>query len=194
MIKGGFFMTKNRKHGFTLIELIVVIAIIGVLAAILIPSIIGYVKKSKRTADVSTAHTVNEGVLSVLADDEDVQEAFVSKNTSKGNQTVKKGDTNETYEQFVVCSKDGASNSGGNQALWSNGSTDAQPFVDALNNMLGQGKTPVKYNKSANGKPLNRWFICTRNNCAEDVEIWVGNGSNDTPMFRLWPNTQGDYS
>ena len=42
----------RKKKGFTLIELIVVIAIIGVLATILVPSAIGFVKKSKRTADI----------------------------------------------------------------------------------------------------------------------------------------------
>lgn len=40
-------MRTSKVKGFTLIELIVVIAIIGVLAAILVPSMIGYVGKSK---------------------------------------------------------------------------------------------------------------------------------------------------
>lgn len=50
-------MKKNVK-GFTLIELIVVIAIIGVLAAILVPSMIGYVRKSKQTAANNNARTI----------------------------------------------------------------------------------------------------------------------------------------
>jgi len=40
-------MKNSNKKGFTLVELVVVIAIIGVLAAILVPSMMGYVKKAR---------------------------------------------------------------------------------------------------------------------------------------------------
>lgn len=40
-------MRNSKAKGFTLIELIVVMAIIGVLAAILVPSMIGYLNDSK---------------------------------------------------------------------------------------------------------------------------------------------------
>ncbi|MGI6664345.1 MAG: prepilin-type N-terminal cleavage/methylation domain-containing protein [Christensenellaceae bacterium] len=53
--------SKNNKKGFTLMELIIVIAILAILAAILVPSILGYMNKAKEI------RALEEGRMVVMA-------------------------------------------------------------------------------------------------------------------------------
>ena len=49
---------SNSKKGFTLVELIVVLVILAVMAAMLIPALTGYIERARREKDYQMAATV----------------------------------------------------------------------------------------------------------------------------------------
>ena len=53
---------KKKKKGFTLIELMAVIAIIAILAAVLVPTVSGYITRSKKTAVITQIRNVVNAV------------------------------------------------------------------------------------------------------------------------------------
>ena len=62
-------MKRNNKKGFTIVELVIVIAVIAILAAVLIPTFSSIIKKAKVNNDVGTIANLNKGLAIAQATD-----------------------------------------------------------------------------------------------------------------------------
>ena len=63
-------MKRNNKKGFTIVELVIVIAVIAILAGVLIPTFAGIIKKaniSKAQQEYSKEQHIGENVITDIA-------------------------------------------------------------------------------------------------------------------------------
>ena len=72
-------MDKNKKKGFTLVELIVVLAILAILAAMLVPALTGYIDKANEKKLTAATRQV------VVAAQTVVSEKYASSSVFKGD-------------------------------------------------------------------------------------------------------------
>ena len=69
-------MKKNNKKGFTIVELVIVIAVIAILAAVLIPTFSSIIKKAKVNNDIQLVRNLNTALAADTKEHKTMQSAL----------------------------------------------------------------------------------------------------------------------
>ncbi len=155
-------MKKNK--GFSLVELIIVIAIMAILAAAIAPALIRYIDKSRKADDIAAAETVNTAVQTSLSN-EDAYDEIMDNMTGA---VLLKADQEQAFP-----------------------TTTYPNFAKEVNSNLG-GKTPkLKYKKSleAGGFVPGGWAVAASNG---KPIVYITN-TGGSQMVEVQPSISKDY-
>ena len=170
-------MKKNK--GFSLVELIIVIAIMAILAAAIAPALIRYIDKSRKADDVTAAGTIATAANAALAN----EAAYDSVATAMDGSTL-------IAEADVTSSPAG----------FTEKQTAFAKFVSEMNANLTNNQAPkVKYKKAVeNDTTTNlggglssggdrKWWVYLR---GDTPVIYISDGSNKACLA---PSIHPDY-
>ena len=138
---------KKTNKGFSMVELIIVIAIMAILAGALAPALIKYINKSRVSADISTGNTIASGIQTALTDEDAFEDA--------SDQT----DVTD-YPTF-----------------YENQGTNMQTSLDSiLGTDLNSNTAPAKSKKDATGTNTNldKKFYVKMDTTTNEVEVYCG--------------------
>ena len=167
-------MKKMNNKGFSLVELIIVIAIMAILAGAIAPALIRYIDKSRKSNDVSSGKTIKTAV-----------------ETAMGNEVAYEELTNSGSGSTIVVAPSGTSSSAVTCSVAS------QDTKDEIFNNIGEKTPKIKYKKNE-----AKQFIVTVT-AKGSVKVWLAKQtytlpSNDcdthgTGCWELAPDLDKEY-
>jgi type IV pilus assembly protein PilA len=168
-LRGEFIMKKQKKlgnKGFSLVELIVVIAIMAVLVGVLAPTLIKNVEKSREAKDIQNMDALRSSVVSMLGD-EKYYNAMVPASGTK---------------EFTVSSSvalSGSVNSGTGIASLDDCSAELKTIIDSFK-LSSKKATATGCNPTivinSNGKVV----VCVKDSTGVVASTYYGNFSTDS--------------
>ena len=144
-----------KNKGFSLVELIIVIAIMAILAAAIAPALIRYIDKSRRSDDVAAAETINTSAQAALANEDAYDEI-----------QAEMGALTSADDAVVIAT---ANN---NNAFADAGSHPT--FLEELNSSQANKSPKLKYTKDG----ASHWAVGV--NGAGKPVVWLGSASGAT--------------
>ena len=158
-----------KNKGFSLVELIIVIAIMAILAAAIAPALIRYIDKSRRSDDVAAAETINTATQAALANEEAYDEVQPAMSTSS-TVTLAKATCGQAFSI-------------------TNGSVSSGSiFLEEINSSCGGQSPKLKYKKGFNNKKPDSWIIGA--NEAGKPVVWL---STTGTQWELQPDICKEY-
>ncbi len=149
-------MKKMNNKGFSLVELIVVIAIMAVLVGVLAPTLIKNVEKSRESTDLQNLDTIRGAVVTTLSDE------TVAAKIPASSTTYELDTTNVTLS----------------------GGTDAN-FTTAFNDKIKDSISKVGKLKSGNAVAAGHIFVEIDHNSAVTVYIASTSGISNVAKCKI---------
>lgn len=213
---------RNGNRGFSLVELIIVIAIMAVLAAAIAPAMIRYINKARKADDIAAADSIASTFNAAINGDDDVYD-YVNACVWWINHENRQG----KGQLRIICFMSAGTLMTGwannnfpnvaNQTL--NGYSSAQAAVGrakikkVLEELMGERIFKLKFTRKSY---LDQWAICcdehyqlyifaaaglngyqyyinTKNTASSGTIHWSASNHGDRMQYELWPQADGAY-
>ncbi|SNU08039.1 prepilin-type N-terminal cleavage/methylation domain-containing protein [Lachnospiraceae bacterium] len=175
-----------KDKGFSLVELIIVIAIMAILAASIAPALIRYINKSRKADDIAFGDSLGTMIGAAMTENESIYE-YITYSVGMDSDF---GSASKTYRLITYMSAGTQMNafrlnalSGLDNNIYSEANTEVGRIMGEL---MGKSVVKPKFNKPAD---LDQWLICVDKNY--NLYVFVGGHVNNS-VWNL--DSNGDYN
>lgn len=188
-------MKKTNNKGFSLVELIIVIAIMAILAGAIAPALIRYIDKSRKSNDVSSAKTIKTAIETAMSNETTYE--LLTTGTSQTAVTDTDGNSITPTATVTIAQNVTTANGGGITITATVTDTTVSAGMNDAKTEIGKNigeKTPkIAYKKAAtSGTGTPKEFTAYISN-GGSVIVGISATTSGTGFYQLAPSVSKYY-